>query len=282
MLQVVYPGSELSGSAQVTELQQKLQAFAQVANNPLYNPGAPTGVIDDKTIRALGNVVGLLKKHVPDEVPSQTWTVLANLPLILNVLQYGGAAVGLSAEDVAEIKQGIVDGISWAAPYLAKGVAVLTVAWPKIHGGVTTTTSSQSIKDRLMMSRPTLRPGVQKLAPISPAQSLVGRAKHVIAAYDPKIKKYRVAVAVTKGGEVISGLGDALGQTPVPEGYKWDEKGTVASAPTIAIILPLDKYHELLKGPWYARPFTWAIVGVVTASVAFGAWAWSRKRAEAE
>ncbi|KKK73324.1 hypothetical protein LCGC14_2894980 [marine sediment metagenome] len=87
-----------------------------------------------------------------------------------------------------------------------------------------------------------------------------------VTAFDPEIKKWRVAAP--KGSTITTGFKGAGGDTS----KKYVELEQSASKPASPLVVTLEQYNQLLKGPWYKRPLVWVAAGGAVVIVGGGAW----------
>jgi hypothetical protein len=246
---IVHPGQELSGNAAVEQLQVALANLAKVSGKVMINPGSPTGVVDDKTIRAVGNAVSLVKKYAPDKVPDKIWTALENLSILLKVIEFGAEYLGLDEEDVAMIRGAVVDGITWGASYLTIGAKAAAMAIGGSGGATTPSTSSLLTRFKRPMAT-----GMQALAP-PPRTGTSKYGPHAVQAQHPKTGKWLVAVPKSKAATLTG-----LGQAATDEKYIVVKEGAKEVA---VVVITYDQLKKMIPPPFYASVWFWGGLAVL-------------------
>lgn len=234
-------GAYLAGNANVEKLQQALQGLAQVANWTAVNPGSPTGVVNDQTLRALAAGIGaILKEAGIDGLTNTAITYALGAAFTSSTLK--ADAVGLIAQYAPKLTMGVA---ALTARYMQQGAPPTGPSRPPLI-------SRTSITDHLA---PPTAIGVV----LFPHGSIATRTA----------TGYRVAAplaAAPLAGGLSGPLGEATHRELAPT------TRTPMISPTMAVpLVSVADFDEKTKKPWYKNWKTFAIVGGV---VVAGGVAW--------
>lgn len=178
----------LQGSAEIEEMQRAMIALSQAAGWPAANPGPVTGVVDKRTVVALGLTIAQLSNLSTLEKLTLSGAIMA--------ASENSSALGYAQQVVGQY-----------AKYLTIGIKALTVKYTKTSGDLPT-------GGRTAGGAPTGK-GIKTAISISPgavaaAAAAAAAGKYpvgTLTAFSPKLAAWRVAVPVgsTLGAAVSLG-----------------------------------------------------------------------------